>query len=266
MNRELQAVFIAAGMNFEDVTDLWDQTEFAGLQPGPFDSVRMHGRHAYLQREEHSAFTAEGETLVSKSRIRRRTVFVSILAVILIVPIAAYGGSVFDDVADTDAHATGIEWMKSVGVTAGCGNNNYCPDRDVTRAEMATFMYRLSSVVDSDGYSVFHDAAVAIPGATILTLANIPAGSYVFIGKTTFNNATASSSSASCKLMAGAQFDQVRATVAPHNWVPASFTVVNTFTTNGNSVTLECVGFSGVTANDTKITAIEVNALANTGG
>ena len=192
--------------------------------------------------------------------------FVSILAVILIVPIAAYGGSVFDDVADTDAHATGIHWMKSVGVTAGCGNNNYCPDRDVTRAEMATFMYRLSSVVDSNGYSVFHDGAVTISGATVLTLPNIPAGSYVFMGKTTFNNAGGSNSSASCKLIAGGQYDQVRATVSAFNWVPASFTVVNTFATNGNSVTLECAGFAGVTANDTKITAIEVNALSNNGG
>ncbi len=219
-------------------------------------------------------------------RIRKRSVFVSILVVVLIIPLAAYGGSVFDDVADTDTHAKGIEWMKTVGVTLGCGNNNYCPNNNVTRAQMASFMYRLSgndpavlpsvnadkvdgqhaSALDSNGYSVFHDAAIAIPGATILTLANIPAGSYVFIGKTTFNNATASSSSASCKLIAGGQFDQVRATVAPHNWVPASFTVVNTFAGNGNSVTLECAGFSGVTANDTKITAIEVNALSNNGG
>jgi hypothetical protein len=220
------------------------------------------------------------------SRIRRRTVFVSILVVLLIVPLAAYGGSVFDDVADTDTHAKGIEWMKTVGVTLGCGNNNYCPNNNVTRAQMASFMYRLSgndplvppsvnadkvdgkhaSALDSNGLSVFHDAAVTIAGATVLTLPNIPAGSYVFVGKTTFNNATSSNSSASCKLIAGVQYDQVRATVTAHHWVPASFTVVNTFAGNGNSVTLECAGFSGVTANDTKITAIEVNALSNTGG
>jgi hypothetical protein len=76
--------------------------------------------------------------------IRKRTVFIAVLAILLIIPIAAYAGSAFDDVADGSTHAEGIAWMKTSGVSLGCGGNNYCPDDYLTRAQMGSFMYRLS--------------------------------------------------------------------------------------------------------------------------
>ena len=67
------------------------------------------------------------------------------LALVLLVPAVALAGSVFDDVDDTDTHIEGITFMKDSGVSVGCdANNNYCPQDNVTRAQMATFMYRLS--------------------------------------------------------------------------------------------------------------------------
>ena len=77
--------------------------------------------------------------------ISRRGAFIIALAVVLAVPAIAIAGSVFDDVDDTHTHAAGIEYLKDSGVSLGCdANNNYCPDDFVTRAQMATFMYRLS--------------------------------------------------------------------------------------------------------------------------
>lgn len=54
---------------------------------------------------------------------------------------AAFG---FDDVNDGDTHATGIGWMVENGITTGCDADSYCPGDFVTRAQMASFMHRLS--------------------------------------------------------------------------------------------------------------------------
>ena len=51
-------------------------------------------------------------------------------------------GSVFLDVSPVDFAASFIEQLASDGITAGCGNNNYCPDDTVTRDQMAVFLLR----------------------------------------------------------------------------------------------------------------------------
>jgi len=51
-------------------------------------------------------------------------------------------GSVFDDVGAGDFAASFIEQLASDGITAGCGNSNYCPDSQVTRDQMAVFLLR----------------------------------------------------------------------------------------------------------------------------
>jgi hypothetical protein len=33
-----------------------------------------------------------------------------------------------------------IEALAAAGITSGCGAGNYCPDRNVTRGEMAVFL------------------------------------------------------------------------------------------------------------------------------
>jgi hypothetical protein len=54
---------------------------------------------------------------------------------------AAFG---FDDVNEGDTHADGIQWLVDNDITAGCDADSYCPGESVTRAQMATFMHRLS--------------------------------------------------------------------------------------------------------------------------
>ena len=51
-------------------------------------------------------------------------------------------GNVFLDVGAGDFAASFIEQLASDGITAGCGNNNYCPDAEVTRSQMAVFLLR----------------------------------------------------------------------------------------------------------------------------
>lgn len=51
-------------------------------------------------------------------------------------------GNIFGDVPANAFGAAWIEQMVADGITAGCGNNNYCPNNNVTRAQMAIFLLR----------------------------------------------------------------------------------------------------------------------------
>jgi hypothetical protein len=51
-------------------------------------------------------------------------------------------GTVFNDVSTSTFAAAWIEELASLGITAGCGNGNYCPDDPVTRAQMAAFLLK----------------------------------------------------------------------------------------------------------------------------
>ncbi len=104
--------------------------------------------------------------------ISRRQLFTAVIAVLLVVPAVAFAGTIFDDVDDSHAHIGGMEFMKTSGVSIGCDtNNNYCPERNVTRAQMGTFMYRLSgndpstlpsvNAASVDGFSANEMARVA---------------------------------------------------------------------------------------------------------
>ncbi len=77
---------------------------------------------------------------------------------------AAFG---FDDVNEADTHADGIEWLVANGITAGCDADSYCPGEAVTRAQMATFMHRLSG-----------NSAVT-PSVNAETLQGLPASDFV---------------------------------------------------------------------------------------
>ena len=46
----------------------------------------------------------------------------------------------FNDVPTSDPAFQFIEALVAAGITAGCGNSNYCPDNFVTRRQMAVFI------------------------------------------------------------------------------------------------------------------------------
>jgi len=48
----------------------------------------------------------------------------------------------FGDVPATHPYFRAIEALAKSGITGGCGNGNYCPDKSVTRGEMAVFLAR----------------------------------------------------------------------------------------------------------------------------
>ena len=74
----------------------------------------------------------------------------------------AVAGTRFDDVDTGGFHAAFIERMAALGVTGGCGDGSgFCPDRHVTRAQMAVFLsraYELPDGPDPNFTDVLHDA------------------------------------------------------------------------------------------------------------
>jgi hypothetical protein len=89
----------------------------------------------------------------------RRTLLVTALVLALgggAASAASAGYAPFDD-GPFGVHEAGIDWLAGSGVTAGCTTSTYCPGDPVTRAQMATFLHRLSGNADGTAPSV--DAA-----------------------------------------------------------------------------------------------------------
>ena len=49
----------------------------------------------------------------------------------------------FDDISATDSYATAVGFLLEQEITTGCDEDSFCPDRQLTRKEFITFLYRL---------------------------------------------------------------------------------------------------------------------------
>jgi hypothetical protein len=117
--------------------------------------------------------TQESRPLSIDRRTLRLVVITAIAAALVAVAstMAALAATdTFTDVNAGDTHETGIDFMLDSGVTIGCTTTEYCPNDPVTRAQMATFMHRLSGTAPGTAASV---NAATVGG---LTVADIQAG------------------------------------------------------------------------------------------
>ena len=81
--------------------------------------------------------------------IDRKTMAVWIVRVLDGQNPAAVSESRFDDVDPDGFYAPFIERMADLGVTRGCGDRSgFCPDRNVSRAQMAAFLSRAYQLPD----------------------------------------------------------------------------------------------------------------------
>ncbi len=72
-------------------------------------------------------------------------------------------GNTFLDVGANDFAASFIEQFFLDGITSGCGGNNYCPNDQVTRAQMAVFLLRAAhgaGFIPPPASGVFTDVAL----------------------------------------------------------------------------------------------------------
>ena len=73
----------------------------------------------------------------------------------------------FADVPPDHFAVVYIEALAASGITSGCGNNNFCPDDQVTRAQMAVFLER-----------ALRGSAYVPPPASGTKFLDVPAGSF----------------------------------------------------------------------------------------
>lgn len=92
------------------------------------------------------------------------------------------GGDRFAD-DDGNVHETNIDIIGAAGITLGCNppaNSEYCPEREISRGEMAAFLDRALNIVDGpdafvdDEASVFEDHINAIAAVGITKGCNPP--------------------------------------------------------------------------------------------
>jgi hypothetical protein len=197
-------------------------------------------------------------------------VFVVLILILFLVPVAvmAAGGPFTDD--DNSMFERDIEWMAAHGITFGCNppaNDNYCPDANVTRGQMAAFMHRLADDQANIAYLIANDASIEIKGQdfyeTVLELEGLPAGSYYVTAKGEFySSEIMTQAHPTCQLMAGFEFDTTSPSVDPGQTVPWSLTALTYLGEDNSVINLDCRDHGEmVTLYNTRITAVGVNEI-----
>lgn len=85
---------------------------------------------------------------MSRDSSRRRIWVVGLALAVAMVPalaFAAHPEGDFEDVPEDHTFHDDIQWMHDNGITRGCNppeNDEYCPDRELIRAEEAAFFHR----------------------------------------------------------------------------------------------------------------------------
>jgi len=113
-------------------------------------------------------------------RIRRRFgTIAAVAALVAGVPLAVIAAHSFNDVPDSNEFHGSISWMKDNGVTVGCNppdNTLFCPEDNVTREQMASFMRRLAQTHGTAGTNVTDPAdVVTVSGLAYVELATLDA-------------------------------------------------------------------------------------------
>jgi hypothetical protein len=157
---------------------------------------------------------------------RSRLLVVLVFAGALVAfPLGVLASHQYADVPDSNPFHGDITAITNAGITSGCGGGNYCPDRNVTRAEMAAFMNRLGAlaanktpVVNADKVDGWHangvnrvaynyepdilvDGNAATNGALSTTITT-PGWGYLLIwgGADIYNSTSGGSDTVTCDL------------------------------------------------------------------
>lgn len=83
---------------------------------------------------------------VPRTSRRRAAIVTFIAALVLALPVGVLASHQFSDVPNSNPYHNDVDALVDSGVTSGCGGGKYCPDKSVTRGEMAAFMNRLGAL------------------------------------------------------------------------------------------------------------------------
>lgn len=116
--------------------------------------------------------------------LQRGLILAAVIIVMIPAAVSAAGGAFTDD--DDSPFESNIEWLAGAGVTFGCNpptNDQFCPNDQVTRGQMAAFMQRFAQYLGAeDGTPAQADNADTLDGrdSTDFQPAVVPAGETVY--------------------------------------------------------------------------------------
>lgn len=144
----------------------------AAAQTAGFDDVPQDAYYATPVADLHAQRVFDGtlcrEGFCPRGPIDRKTMAVWTVRVLEGQDPPSITRSRFNDVDSASFHARFIERMAELGVTSGCGDGTgFCPDRTVTRAQMAVFLSRAFNLPDGlEAVGVFDDVPASAWYAT----------------------------------------------------------------------------------------------------
>ncbi len=76
---------------------------------------------------------------------KRTTAAIGVLAALLLGTGVVLASHQFSDVPNSNEFHGDIDWLADNGITAGCGGTKFCPEKNVTREQMAAFLHRFAN-------------------------------------------------------------------------------------------------------------------------
>jgi len=90
---------------------------------------------------QNGLFAGTGANTFSPQMPMTRGMVVTVLGRLAGIDIADYIGNSFDDVDTSQYYTPYVKWAVEMGIVSGVGNNNYAPDADISRQDLAVILY-----------------------------------------------------------------------------------------------------------------------------
>ena len=148
-------------------------------RPGEADGRRREGCFVHIRGTTTHRLNSPRAPRNSRSASRLTALLAAVALLAVTTPaLPADSAGTFGDVSAGDVHAPGIAAVAAAGLTTGYADGTFRPGQDVTRGQMATFLFRGLDLTDPGGTS-FPDVAadnVHAPGIRAVAAAGIAGG------------------------------------------------------------------------------------------
>ena len=96
---------------------------------------------------QNGLFAGTSATTFSPNMPMTRGMVVTVLGRLAGIDVSDYSGDSFDDVDTAQYYAPYVKWAAEMGIVSGVGNNNYAPNADISRQDLAVILYNYAKVM-----------------------------------------------------------------------------------------------------------------------
>ena len=94
---------------------------------------------------QNGLFSGTSANTFSPSMPMTRGMVVTVLGRLAGIDAADYSGASFDDVETSQWYAPYVKWAAEMGIVNGVGNNNFAPDANISRQDLAVILYNYAN-------------------------------------------------------------------------------------------------------------------------